>query len=164
MTADLSAFLLARVSEDEAVAQTASPGGWSYGDVDSVAGGTLYDETRTIASLVYEQPADHDGAIVRHLLAPEADANGIHIARHDPARVLAQCAALREVVAAHELTPYYGLDRHGRWLPSEGEPKFWYCDCESGDGMIGRDGPCSTLRALATIWSDHPDYRPEEWA
>ena len=76
----------------------------------------------------------------------------------DPARVLAECAAYRAIVELHELSPYYGLDRYGRWLPREGEPKFWYCDCESDDGMIGRDGPCTTLTALASIWGDHAEY------
>src|SRR5690606_12435104 len=38
-------FLLARIAEDEAAAHAASPGGWQYSTVESVAGGTLYDES-----------------------------------------------------------------------------------------------------------------------
>ena len=67
----ITEFLLARIAEDEAIAQKASPGGWTYGDVASVAGGSLYDETRMIADILFEQPEDHDGMIVRHLLVPE---------------------------------------------------------------------------------------------
>jgi hypothetical protein len=98
---DLVAWLREQIDEDERAARAASPGGWTYGDVDSVAGGSLYDETRMIGSLHYEQPRDHDGSIVRHLLSHEADANGQHIARHDPARVLAEVAAKRELLLAY---------------------------------------------------------------
>lgn len=94
----LTEFLLARIAEDEEAARAASPGGWSYPGIDSVAGGTLYDKTRRIVDVVYENPHDNDGRIVRRLLVPEADANGNHIARHDPARVLAECKAKRQLV------------------------------------------------------------------
>jgi hypothetical protein len=135
---DLTTFLLERVAEDEAVARAASPGGWTYGDVESVAGGSLYDETRMIGSLHYEQPEDHDGTIVRHLLAPEADANGDHIARHDPVRVLAQCEAVRRVVALHDVGDH---------------------SCEGTD-VTTWVAPCDTLLALAAIYADHPDFDP----
>lgn len=133
---DLTDFLLARIAEDEAAARAASPGGWGYPGVDSVAGGTLYDSTRRIADVVYEQPEDHDGSIVRHLLAPEADANGRHIARWDPHRVLAECEAKRRVVEEYSAVP---------------------------DGQQGpyRAGLGRALRCLALPYSDHPDYRPE---
>lgn len=127
-------FILARIAEDEAVARAASPGGWTYGDVTSVAGGTLYDETRTIANIVYEQPEDHDGTVVRHLLTPEADANGRHIARHDPARVLAECEAKRRIVERCHAV--------GALMPCE----------PLAQGV---------LRTLALPHADHPDYRPE---
>ncbi|MGZ4516398.1 MAG: DUF6221 family protein [Mycobacteriaceae bacterium] len=54
------------------------------------------------------------------------------------ARVLAQCAAMREIVECHQeiLTV-----------------------CQ---GCATARYPCRTLRALASIWSDHPDWR-EEW-
>ena len=95
---DLVTWLRAQMDTDEQGARAASPGGWTYGDVDSIGGGSLYDESRMIGSLHYEQPTDHDGRIVRHLLEYEADANGRHIAVHDPARVLRQVAAMRKIV------------------------------------------------------------------
>ena len=138
MTLTLTDFLLARIAEDEADAKAASPGGWQYPGIESVAGGTLYDESRRIVDVVYEQPKDHDGTIVRHLLVPEADANGRHIARHDPARVLAECEAKRAVVGLHP------------------EMLGW---CQ---GCAHESYPCRTLLALALPYADHPDYR-EEW-
>jgi hypothetical protein len=70
-----------------------------------------------------------------------------HIARHDPARVLVECAALRAVVALHH--EYLGVCTHcvDAFAPEKRES--W---------------PCQSLRALAKPYADHPDYRPEEWA
>ena len=135
MTLTLTDFLLARIAEDEADAKAASPGGWQYHGIESVAGGTLYDESRRIVDVVYEQPKDHDGTIVRHLLVPEADANGRHIARHDPARVLAECEAKRRIVQI--------------WVESE------FCE---------RDVMNDVIDFLALPYADHPDYREESAA
>ncbi|MFE3060675.1 DUF6221 family protein [Nocardia sp. NPDC059239] len=70
-----------------------------------------------------------------------------HIARHDPARVLRQSAAMRLILVEHARTP------GGR------------CSvCRDFDDRRNYDGaayPCPTVRALTAIWSDHPDYRPE---
>lgn len=61
-----------------------------------------------------------------------------HIARHDPARVLAEVEAKRQIVEHH------------------GEPH----ECPEYD--VAWDSPCPTLRHLAAVYADHPDYR-EEW-
>lgn len=58
-------------------------------------------------------------------------------------RVLRQCEAFRRIVELHE--------------PVDEEPDGWCNRCD-GDGW-----PCGTMAALASIWSDHPDYR-QEWA
>lgn len=72
-------FLLARVAEDEAVARAAgdeAPSPWRNDC------GTLSDARGT-------QMAGYAG-----------EAAGPHIARHDPARVLAECEAKRRIVEA----------------------------------------------------------------
>lgn len=139
----ISEFLLARIAEDEEVARAASPSPWSYPGIETVAGGTLYDATRRIVDVAYEQSEDHDGQIVRHLLVPEADANGAHIARHDPARVLAECEAKRAIVDAAMV-----------YEEGPGDPKP-----EDPDGGWALS---IALRALAAIYADHPDY-DEAW-
>ncbi|WP_282698023.1 DUF6221 family protein [Streptomyces sp. CC208A] len=66
-----------------------------------------------------------------------------HIARHDPTRVLAEVEAKRQIIEQHER---YAAERRrmmGGWDP------------QSDDSPI--------LAALATVYADHPDYRPE-WA
>lgn len=55
-----------------------------------------------------------------------------------PARELRKVAALRAIMTEHEHR-------------TESDRKFGF-----GPGS----SPCRTLRALALIWSNHPDYRP----
>lgn len=74
----------------------ASPRPWSYSTVDSIGGGALYDATRSIASLHYEQPHENDGRIVRLLPEHEADANGDLIA-HAPGDLAALVEFARQV-------------------------------------------------------------------
>lgn len=68
-----------------------------------------------------------------------------------PNRVLAECAAKRRIVALHEhdLSGTYGSI-----------PGCWCCDDDRDYGLIPA-GWCETLRALAVVYADHPDYRPE---
>lgn len=59
-----------------------------------------------------------------------------HIVRHDPSRVLREVAAKRKAIATH------------RWHGPDG--------CEE-------DRFCPLLTAMASVWSDHPDFR-QEWS
>ena len=81
----------------EARAKAASPSPWTYPGIESVAGGLLYDVDRTIAQIVWDNPGDHDGSVVRFLPWDEADANGQHIAGMDPATTLALVAEVRRL-------------------------------------------------------------------
>lgn len=75
-----------------------------------------------------------------------------------PARVLAECEAKRRIVEEHP--PTDPIDRDGTC----------YCQRCLGQGTdVGYPDewvqawhPCPTLRLLAAIYADHPDYR-EEW-
>jgi hypothetical protein len=109
---------LDRITEDEVAALAAGGGTWaslnrSWDDqaVRDIADVT--NDTRRLFAL----PMDYDE----------------HIARHDPARVLAQCAALRAVV-----------EMHTAFVPPMGFFKM----------------PTDTLRALASIWDDHESFDP----
>ena len=89
----------------------------------------------------------------------ESDPIVHHIARHDPARALREVAAKRAILAAHGPDP---IDKFG----GIAKPRCLVC-------LAGRDGyeelwvadswPCLTLRLLAAVYSDHPDYQ-QEWA
>ena len=69
---------------------------------------------------------------------------GAHIARHDPARVLRQCAGLRRVFD-EEVEGHVHLEGAGQTFDHE----------EANESTI--------FRGLASVWSDHPDYQ-SEWA
>lgn len=127
---DLVEFLLARIAEDEAVASAAvSISPWQ-------SNGGHYVENHAVIAEV-EEPED-----------------GAHIARHDPARVLAECEAKRRIVEACAAV-------------STSCPGW-----QDGDFTVVRrlvaphpeDEP-HTLHILALLalpHADHPDYR-EEW-
>jgi hypothetical protein len=68
----------------------------------------------------------------------------IHMDRWSPDRVLAECAAKRRTVeAVHPVVEYESY--------------------EGPDYYGGTEACETTLRALASVYADHPDYR-EEWA
>jgi Family of unknown function (DUF6221) len=148
---DLTAFLAARLDEDEAAARAAigtpypvppglGHGVWAAGDPstgiqDKAAiygdGMTIYDE------------------------GGHTTAQAAHIARHDPARVLLEVAAKRAILDLH----YPGAAPHG--APEGME----ICAGEESDGdtwEMATRWPCPTVQALAAIYSGHPDYR-QEW-
>jgi hypothetical protein len=146
---DLPEFLLARIAEDEAAAHAASPGPWTYGDIESVAGGTIYDPTVAIANVDWDvEPVDE--RIRRFRPEEQADATGRHIARHDPAQVLADCAAKRALI---DLAFQVAAQIDGEW------------GCGHGADQI-RQGLCSVmpvddlpeLRILAQPFAGHPDF------
>lgn len=119
----LTEFLLARLDEDEAVAKMPSVTlmDWEFDDSTEPA---VVAIGWTIASEV--QPSEA----------------GKHIARHDPARVLADVAAHRAVVALHT---------------GDEDP-----DCPPWGRRPDGSEPCATLLALAQPHADHPDFR-DEW-
>lgn len=140
---DLIAFLKARLDEDEAVAKDATPGPWAWeatGDKDSSwALGLVQDEDGNDLSGELECGT---GVVIDGVCesingrVPDA----AHIARNDPTRMLREAAAKRDVLALHD---------NGNVLDS-----CSYCH---------EAWPCRTVRILAAVYSDHPDYR-QEWA
>lgn len=68
---------------------------------------------------------------------------------HDPARVLREVEAGRAVLELHEPLP-----------STYGEPVT--CPTCWPEPRVGTHplAPCPTLRQLASIWNDHPDYNP----
>lgn len=116
---DLAAFLRARLDEDEQTARAATQGEWVWSREFVTPPGYHH---RTVGPL---EPGD-----------------AWFIARHDPARVLREVDAKRQIIVQHER---YAAERRrmmGGWDP------------QSDDSPI--------LAALATVYADHPDYR-DEW-
>lgn len=119
---DLTDFLLERIAEDEEYARAAA---------SASSREWLARSYRVVTADLFE---------VGELAVPTS----AHVARHDPARVLAECEAKRRIVELHNVGDHTCQGpEHATWAPD-----------------------CHTLRALALPYADHPDhpdYR-EEWA
>ncbi|MCX5587559.1 DUF6221 family protein [Streptomyces erythrochromogenes] len=143
---DFVQFLRARLDEDEQVARAATPGPWSVNDksyaesIDgpngvAVVGGSRWGGEAS----VFESTED-----------------ALHIAEHNPARVLAEVDAKRRLLDEHP--PARGWD--GKNLDG---PVCRTCAETGTDGDLNGDPyPCTTLRLLALPYADRPGYR-EEW-
>jgi hypothetical protein len=108
-------FLLARIAEDEEVARAASV--------------RRYD---------FMTFADHILSVERD----STDAMDEHVARWDPARVIAECDARRRIVESA---------RHTLFDDPLRRTDFW---------RGARDVADADLRFLALPYADHPDYDP----
>ena len=136
----LTDFLLARIAEDEAVAAACVSPTWSTGPYV----GLPYYAERGENELIGPRMDEEEG----RTLFTRSDAE--HIARHDPARVLAECAAYRRIVELHP----------PRW--QEVEHPRRYGETEARVERVAGPFYDDEIYALAAIYSDHPDYR-EEW-
>lgn len=114
-------FLLARIAEDEALAGAAAIS----------MHGERHTERWDYSSYVLGAERD------------STEAQDMFIREFWPARVLAECAAKRAIIADRER-----IDRNA----SDTEWAMGYSDANY-----------SALHALAAVYSDHPDYR-SEWA
>jgi hypothetical protein len=130
-------FLLARIAEDEAVAQAAIRDEPVV--ADWVDGHPLMasDDGRW-----FSEPGDGYGServeglgITIYDEGGHSSAQATHIARHNPARVLAECEAKRRIVEAVDA--------------------WWWDDW-------AKRTYDAVLRHLAEVYGDHPDYR-DEW-
>lgn len=130
---ELVAFLRARLDEDQQAAQEAAEqvgdGQWEQRNVRIV---TTADRDRDVAEDVIYECIEH-------------------IARHDPARVLAEVNAKRRIIDLHEPDEF----ERDRCKSCRRDESGW-------EGSVPAEWPCATLRLLALPYADHADYR-EEW-
>ncbi len=86
------------------------------------------------------------------------DADGAHLGRWNPWRVLSTCVAKRLIIAAHRDVGA-GVDRRA---DPERMVKAHACSTCGQYDEYAIEWPCYTLRVLALDWVDHPSYR-QEW-
>ncbi|AIY16146.1 hypothetical protein GUY44_11990 [Pimelobacter simplex] len=128
----ITEFLLARIAEDESGARKAGTysAQWSVGDE--------FNETVLLAA---DDQFGHTFDSAYGQIAP-------HIAKWNPARVLAECEAKRLAINA-------AWNDHER---IEGE----WGTCKSIEQMDALGDVPEVVTALASVYADHPDYR-DEW-
>lgn len=153
---DLIAFLNARLDDDYQVARLATPGPWRFGDWSATYG--TVEQART----VIERSPDHgrfpavrrgdvEADLVLQLEDLEYDEaqqlNAAHILRQHPTRVLADVAAKRLIIEEWEAarTKHQVADVYPERTPT-----------------VPMGVLAWVMKALATAYADHPDYR-EEW-
>lgn len=147
----LTEFLLARIAEDERAAQAAlespnvAPGPW-------LAGSTV---PHLVDYVVY-QPSAWPGRLVHacdtDLAGPHRVQVAEHIARWDPARVLAEGEAKRRIVELH---------RHYESAIQVERASATLADPIPNTLYAARDALAEMLRLLASVYSEHPDFDPE---
>ena len=146
---DLVDFLRARLDEDQEVARSAIAGPWAIAENGELYAPFFDREIRYGAGWSSVDhlyvTSDSEG-----LLPSVQEEQATHIARHDPARVLADVEAKRRIIELHRVI----VD--SAW-PAGHCLECW--DQEAGDY---RPWPCSTLQLLALPFAEHPDYR-QEW-
>lgn len=150
---ELIAFLRARLDEDAAAARAATPGPWWYNPRKQWLEGEAfesYDLAKGLEFVGYGGPHPFTGAVAGTGPADHSQsmADAAHIARHDPARVLAEVDAKRRI-----------LDECAYWIEKINEStttKHPYPNlAERGEVVL----PVLTLLGLP--YAEHPEYRTE---
>jgi len=135
---DLVQFLRARLDEDEQAAAAASDGPWTPWRKARLHG---------LGQLEHAVMLPGDGIGSRATIVTASWLDAEHIARHNPARVLAEVDAKRRILDLHEAAEFEYADAD-------------VClSCDSGGPL---PYPCPTVRLLALPYADHPDYH-DEW-
>ncbi|BFP50005.1 hypothetical protein KCMC57_63730 (plasmid) [Kitasatospora sp. CMC57] len=143
MTAELLAFLRARLNDTARKAQAAIRDGAARWHAEL---NREYDGYAV---------ADEHGEPVAYNEGAPSIAQATHIAEHDPARVLAEVDAKRRIIDEH--------------ADDFGDCRVCADPATSSDDVDGnrdwsrtaKPSPCQTLRLLALPYAGHPDYRPE---
>jgi len=129
MTADLVAFLRARLNEDEQAARDASPAPWiTKTGQPWLADHIVFGQSKYMPNRI-SQVCDLTAGQTRA-------ADAAHIIRHDPARVLAEVDAKRRILDLHKAMALNPDVHSDAWTAL-------------GD----------VLHLLALPYADHPDYR-----
>ncbi|MEU2111844.1 DUF6221 family protein [Streptomyces sp. NPDC019507] len=154
---ELVEFLRARLDEDSTAAEAAAaergPVWWYEGHFADLSGQVLAGEV-----------LDGGSAVVRALtMTTRSDAEGEHIARHDPARVLAEVESKRQLVTGYALSvqAVEELTARREQLKAKGYDLLM-TDMDLGSAVVRRDTLTGVVRLLALPYASHPDY-DEAW-
>jgi len=149
-------FLMQRIAEDEALARGAIQDGGKAGPWLVGADTAAHLDPNTVF-----RPSSWAGNIVHacstYFTGDDQLDVARHIARHDPARVLAECTSKRQIIARH------AVDDSLEWVNPVDGPAFREREFSCGIcGWFPAGTACGTVQDLALPYAGHPDYR-DEW-
>lgn len=168
----LADFLLARIAEDEAAARDAGGARWHW---EHGSGDMCNDPTCPFGSLIADtRPHASHLLDVHGFDAADDWQGGPHIVRHDPARVLAECAAKRAIVelataprTMHRRVPWHSMSGARYSFRLHDEDGRIIAEGDEADRLFNEHSDPITdtpvLRILAQPYSDHPDYQ-QAWS
>lgn len=130
---DIVDFLTARLDDDERIA------------ADLIAGPRWRAESNSVWEV------DDDDQVCRAGTAEDAE----HIARHDPARVLADVAAKRAILASHREALVEERDMHEIDWPTEQRGRVEQAAAAAKVGVLR-----AAVESLAQPYADHSDFDP----
>jgi hypothetical protein len=155
---DLVQWLTAQLDEDERIAKAATPGPW----VDQ--GGYVTDVGPKVQVTDY---GTQDGEPEED--KPQGRADSAHIARHDPARVLREIAADRELLAEYErlVRAHEAHQKEADRLNEAGDDDPFRTaalrrEADYLPAMLHVLG--GWAKRKAAVYRGRPGYRAEEWA
>lgn len=160
--ADIAAFLTARLNEDDAFARACPPGPWRLDeDLGSDYGTSAEHDVRVDA-------ADPEiGRAATIFFGPGAKAYGEDevapyrfVVRFDPARVLAEVAAKRRILARHR--PLAVANPGAVYADGSNADACHGCGDAEWDRYPIPVGDCPELRDMAAVYADGPGYH-ESW-
>lgn len=164
MSDDLVAFLRARLDEDERMARAAAePERWA--ELNRQPRPQWYvqlwaDPDRTAVIADPESSAFPVVVSIEGMDEDDAQNRVEHIARHDPARVLQDVKAKRQIVDIYAAALEERTTVRSRMREAV-DKEFWRLH-QHESSLIERARILTpTVHALATVYADHPDYRPE---
>lgn len=143
---NITEFLQARIAEDEAVARAAGGPNERWD--------TMTEETSDGENIYYtvEKVGARDATVAELSSSQSIGRNqASHIARHDPARVLAECAAKRAIIEQAQKASE---------VEQEFDERIW---AGAGPDRVEPWAGDAILFAIAAVYKDHPDYQ-QEWA
>lgn len=143
---DLVQWLSAQIDEDERIARAAGGLAWSRSEHP-------WDTAVAIRDSKGERVVCDEGW--------PSEGQEVHIAEHDPARVLREVEAKRQLLEPHEPTMNPSVDSD---LDNLNDQSTWLPVCSACQSTIAHPGdwPCLPIRLLLAPYSDRPGYR-EEW-
>ena len=130
---DIVEFLEARIAEDEGAAEAATEGPWEWRPKGDTPG--IYPVDGRLGWVALPQMTQQ-----QYLALTSSDpgapkhSNAEHIARHNPARILAECKAKRAIIDAI------------RRQEEDDDPMAWIV----ASGIL--------LKTMAAVYADHEDY------